>query len=283
MKENTKFREFRKDKSHSQLEFAEKLKVSRSLIADIERGKTGISKKLMAKLTEVFDVNSGYFDVQESSKSDEINQGVESGSNEDIDNFNAIIKEKEIRKLESRLSHKVPKLLKKVNDPNYKAIDAETLTDKEILTIFADRNCNIHVSNISTERHLILVKITEKQKVIAEKVINELAAENSKYQSFRASILAIQNFEDMLNNITYNDIINDLVKIEYAAGHYINCSTVNEMKAAISKDFSKFELHLSVFKDFAKAVETFVRNLQVLSKETDIDQMEFDGYLSLLL
>lgn len=80
MQPNLKFKKFREDKSLTQLELAKKLDISRSLIADIERGSTGISKRVMSKIVNKFNIESGYFDEPKKDKDVESNQGGELGS-----------------------------------------------------------------------------------------------------------------------------------------------------------------------------------------------------------
>lgn len=79
MEPNLKFKELRKAKGPSQQEFAQKLGISRSLVADIERGKATISKKVMSKISENFDIDSGYFDEKHGGLNVKLIQGNESG------------------------------------------------------------------------------------------------------------------------------------------------------------------------------------------------------------
>lgn len=84
MKENIKFKNFRKANSLTQLELSSKLGVSRSLIADIERGKATISKKLMSKFIQNFDIEAAIFDNEDHGKNDMSKQGVEAGGRQGV-------------------------------------------------------------------------------------------------------------------------------------------------------------------------------------------------------
>ncbi len=79
MKQNLKFIKLRSDSGLSQFEFAAKIGVSRSTIADIERGRIGISKRVLSKLVEKMDVESGYFVEKETDHTVNLNRGIESG------------------------------------------------------------------------------------------------------------------------------------------------------------------------------------------------------------
>lgn len=69
----------RKRLGPSQVEFAEKIGVSRSTIADIERGRIRVSKRVKAKIVEIFPKESGYFDIKISRRVVKKTQGNESG------------------------------------------------------------------------------------------------------------------------------------------------------------------------------------------------------------
>lgn len=100
MEPNIKFITLRKDKGPSQLEFAKKLGVSRSLIADIERGKASLSNKIMSKMFEIFDIEAGYFDNDIQKKNIEIKQGVETGVKQGKSKLKASLTEFRKRKID---------------------------------------------------------------------------------------------------------------------------------------------------------------------------------------
>jgi len=87
MKPNVKFTELRKRLGPSQSEFANKIGVSRSTIADIERGRIRVSKRVRSKIVEKFNVEIGYFDTEKSVNNVEIKQGVEIGSRQGFEHF----------------------------------------------------------------------------------------------------------------------------------------------------------------------------------------------------
>lgn len=98
MQPNFRFKKFREDRTLTQLELSKHLGISRSLIADIERGSTGISKRVMSKLVKKFDIESGYFDAPVKEKNNEVNQGNESGYNQGNERFSQDKKKKSRRK-----------------------------------------------------------------------------------------------------------------------------------------------------------------------------------------
>lgn len=82
MEPNVKFKEMRKGLGLNQSEFAAKIDVSQGTITDIERGRIGVSKRVRKKITEIFGIESGYFNEIKQLKNNELNQGTESGSNQ---------------------------------------------------------------------------------------------------------------------------------------------------------------------------------------------------------
>lgn len=79
MEPNNKFIELRKRLGPTQEEFAGKLGISRSTIADIERGSIGISKRVKSKILDKFPDEVGYFEDEKRLKSVEMKKGVEIG------------------------------------------------------------------------------------------------------------------------------------------------------------------------------------------------------------
>ncbi len=119
MEPNVKFKKLRKDKNLSQLELATNLGVSRSLIADIERGSTGISKKLMSKILTIFDIEAGYFNEQKMTAIDNLKQGNETGGKQGNKDFlirvgrkerNSVIPFQYYLKMRDLLENKYPEL-----------------------------------------------------------------------------------------------------------------------------------------------------------------------------
>lgn len=264
MKPNKKFQELRKLKGPSQLEFAGKLGVSRSLIADIERGKANLSKKIMSKITQVFDIQPGYFLTDVNKNLPNFIQGIDTGfTQEDIVQMRKNAKDR-INKLRAS-----------------KLVDAETLSDGEILMIYGDKNSTIALKNISEERQQKLNKLREKQKVIAEKAIGTFAEESATYREFKNSILAIQSFENLLNNIIYCSEINELIKVDESAWAYANLpfsSFIEFLKA----DFERIEPYSHIFLSLANAMKSFAEQAFNIPNEIiGIDGAEFTEYLAM--
>ena len=244
---NTRFIELRKRLGPSQTDFAANVGVARSTIADIERGRIKVSKRVKNKIVEKFRDEAGYFDTEKIDISVELKQGVETGVKQGFDDFTMPEDQREI--------------FKKHADRRIKELTA-----------------TYHVSDIDK----ITLKLFEKQKVISEKVINSLLSENANYKLFRSSILAISNFEDMFNEITYSNLLNDLVRIQDMSRKYIDNETVADVKSAVVNDFHKFEPYISVLLDLAKAMEKFVTQVRDLEEVFDIDKADCNNYLSLL-
>jgi len=85
MEPNIKFKELRKGLNLNQTEFADKINVSQGTITDIERGRIRVSKRVQKKITEIFGIESGYFNNEIQLNNNEINQGNESGVKQGFD------------------------------------------------------------------------------------------------------------------------------------------------------------------------------------------------------
>ena len=247
MEPNNSFIMLRKRLGPSQAEFAEKVGVSRSTIADIERGSIKVSKRVRTKIIEKFEHEVGNLFSQNIDNNVDLKEGIKGGLKEDFYDFTMPENEREI--------------FLKYADRRIKELKAA-----------------YHVNDIDKKT----LKLFEKQKVISEKVINSLLSENENYKLFRSSILAISNFEDMFNEITYSNLLNDLVRIQDMSRKYIDIETVADVKSAVVNDFHKFEPYISVLLDLAKAMEKFVTQVRDLEEVFDIDKADCNNYLSLL-
>lgn len=89
MEPNNKFIEMRKRLGPSQAQFAAKIGVARSTIADIERGSIGVSKRVRSKIVVKFKDEVGSFDGKKIDKNVENKEGHEVGLREGSEkNFN---------------------------------------------------------------------------------------------------------------------------------------------------------------------------------------------------
>ena len=95
---NTRFIELRKRLGPSQTDFAANLGVARSTIADIERGRIKVSKRVKNKIVEKFRDEAGYFDTEKIDISVELKQGVETGVKQGFDDFTMPEDQREIFK-----------------------------------------------------------------------------------------------------------------------------------------------------------------------------------------
>lgn len=93
MEANTIFKGIRIAKNLSQLDFATKLHVSQGTIADIERGRIGVSKRMKKRLKDIFDIDYSIIEGQESkinlsffdkNKGDKMKGGVKGGENSKV-------------------------------------------------------------------------------------------------------------------------------------------------------------------------------------------------------
>lgn len=233
---NTKFKAFREGLNLTQTEFAASLGISQATITDIERGRIGISKRVMRKINEKYNIEVGYFNTDKIQQIDSRNAGSEVGLKEGSDIF-----------------------------PKDQAINDRANSRMKELLAGQDQ-----------------LKIFEKQKVITEKVIGLLCRNNKKYNDFRSSVIAIQAFEDILNDLSYSNELNKLFNITYAARNYMNKGTMNDLKQAMEADFKEIERHATIFADLAKALQQFAKRYLDKNVVTDIDREEFEQYLELL-
>lgn len=265
MEPNIKFIELRKSKNLSQVEFAQIIGVSQGTIGDIERGRIGISKNVKSKIIEKFDIEAGYFDSENQERNIELKQGIETGWRQGFENNST-----------QYAKDKIEKFLGKP-----KKVNALNLTDQQILSISANKKSNVYVQNITPERQQALLKLFDKQKVIAEKVLNSLANENTDFDEFRNAILAIQSFENLLNNIIDCRDINRLIKIEDSAKNY-PMVIFSDFKATLNADFLKIKPYAHIFSDLAKAMKTFANKaLEIPNELIGIDEQEFTEYIAL--
>ena len=271
MEPNKKFKELRKKLMLSQTDFAEKLGVSQGTIGDIERGRIGISKNVKSKIIEKFNIEAGYFDDSGKSKNIEIRQGDETGLRQ------GLLSEMEVKELQERAKNRIHNL----RNPKKKHVNTENLTDQEILQINSQKEGSYVIHNLSNERLENLTKLLKKQQVIAEKVINTLVMENYDYKNFRNDILAIQSFENVLDNLINCSEINELIKIKDSARHYPNMS-FSDFKTAVSADFDNIKPYLKIFSALAKSLKAFVDKAQHIPEEiTGIDINEYKEYIEL--
>ncbi len=268
MTPNLKFKDFRNSLGLSQIELAAKLGVSQGTVGDIERGRIRISKNVKSKIIKKFDIEAGYFETDLQSKNIELKQGSETGYRQGFNETEELLRRSKDRSENRRFDAS-------------KHVDAATLTDDEILKIFADRKGGVIVKNIPPERGEVLSKIFEKQRVVAEKVILTLASENTSFKDFRRAILAIQSFQDLLDNTRNNPEINKLVKIEVSARHYATLP-FKEFKFNLNEDFSQFKPYLNIFLELAKAMKAFADAVKEIPTEImDVDLEEYENYLAL--
>jgi transcriptional regulator with XRE-family HTH domain len=85
MTPNKKFKDLRKSLALSQIEFAAKIGVSQGTIADIERGRIGISKRVKEKIIEKMNIEAGYFDNENQLDNIDKKQGDEAGGKQGME------------------------------------------------------------------------------------------------------------------------------------------------------------------------------------------------------
>ena len=266
---NSKLKEIRQALGLNQKDFAAKLNIKQSYYSALELGKKDINtSKVLQTLFNEIGVNAEwYFNSVGTifNKNNEQNNWGNGGGNA-IENILSPIKRKK--------SHDAKGYL-------LKYIDASTLTDIEILKIFTNQPPGIKIGNLSDERINSISKLVDKQKVIAEKVFNILSKENQQLDEFRKNILAIQGFENLLNDIIYNTAINTLIKIEDSAKHYSTLS-FSEFKDALNADYAKFKPYASIFSELASAMKGFADKAKEIPEELiGIDKQEYDEYIAL--
>lgn len=137
------------------------------------------------------------------------------------------------------------------------------------------------MQSLETLNNSELNKEFEKQKVVSEKVISVLSTENQLYNEFRKDIIAIVNFENILDNISYCNEIYELISITDSARRYKNTSFL-QFKDALTNDFMKFKPYLKIFSELAESMKAFADKARKLPTDlTGIDKAEFDEYLTL--
>lgn len=231
MEPNTKFKNFRKSLNLNQTEFAHKLKVSQGTITDIERGRIGVSKRVKNKITEIFSIDSGYFDIEKSVKNNEINQGIESGYNQGND-----IKDRYYSSLkgENKATYDTYKLIEKLSRSGLQqseiqqlAIDeAAKLDDKSLFNylVFAKEIINKR-SDLNEIRNLILefdTPLVDAFKIYKKYYDEILNAEiqSIDYESFKNKRIKILEellyYKEPLNDLTnaLTKFINDFKKLK---------------------------------------------------------------------
>ena len=122
---------------------------------------------------------------------------------------------------------------------------------------------------------------TSGERFVAEYICSKLSKENQQLDEFRKNILAIQGFENLLNDIIYNTAINTLIKIEDSAKHYSTLS-FSEFKDALNADYAKFKPYASIFSELASAMKGFADKAKEIPEELiGIDKQEYDEYIAL--
>jgi transcriptional regulator with XRE-family HTH domain len=218
MKPNNKFIELRKRLGPTQSVFAEKLGISRSTVADIERGAIGVSKKVKSKILDKFKNESGYFDEEKADKNVEMNQGNELGYNQGFlenDYYkNLKDREKEVfftYKLLERLSLQTIKGMSGEDTTRYILREAEKLEDK---TMYNYLRSTEEIQNTRDDLNKIYKAVSDVGWELPETVslfkknIDDLMSEPLKfsdYESFRN-----KRFEVLESVSKYQKILDQL-------------------------------------------------------------------------
>lgn len=220
MEPNKKFVELRKKEGPSQAEFADKIGVSRSTIADIERGRIGISNRVKSKIVEKLNVESGYFDGEIENKNVELKQGGESGFMQGIlksDYYKSLKnREKEVfftYKLLERLSSQTIKGMNGEDTTRYILREAEKLEDK---TMYNYLRSSEEIRNTRNDLDKIYKSVSDVSWELPETVslfkknIDDLMSEPLKFSDYES--FKNKRFEVLESLSKYQKILDQLGK-----------------------------------------------------------------------
>lgn len=234
LKKNTEFKTFRQNLKLTQTELAAKLSVSQGTITDIERGRIGVSKKVIAKIKETFNIlynenagtNTEYFGNKNTEKMQGEYAGGDAGGGQD-----------------SRYSERFKAEMKGIVNSIDKQFSEIETRDK-----FTRQNFNE------------LKDISKKKAKYNELFFKELAKENELLYDTYNSLNSILEFKFTLENLEDSDITGILLLFEsHYSNHDFSTALPNykEYKQIRETELAKLLPFAEIFKNLSNAIEIF--------------------------
>lgn len=252
-----KILKLRKAMNHTQLEFADKIGISRSTLADIERGGIPISKRVKSKLSNFLDIESGYFEGDKTAKNTHLNQVSESGLNQLLE---IVIMKNEAAQKEEQ--NKISKATSSV-----KMVDFDKIYGDQALAPKAHN-----------EDSGINHNVYEKQLLISEMAVKNLSNQSTEYTQFRKAMISIQGFQNILDNLSHSAEINKLIRLDHITRYHLGHKYVDLIEALNSK-FELFRPHISHFIELSDSLKSFAEAASHIPESIlGIDPDEFKDF-----